>query len=138
MNTKSIHMFLFLDKTIEQVKILLTDDSGKIVKKTVKKSKKNILPSVSEVMKSRKISGIIVVLGPDSFSASRSKVAIVNTLSFALDIPAASLDRSEFSDEKSMVDAGIKKIKKEKSGKIIFPVYDREPNITLKMTMSNF
>lgn len=135
MNTKIIHMFLFLDKTIEQVKILLTDDAGKIIKRMVKKGKKDILPVVSSVIRQpadQKISGIIAVSGLDSFSVSRSKVAITNTLSFALDIPVVSLKRNEFFDEKNMIETGIKKIKKGKRGKIIFPVYDREPNITLK------
>jgi tRNA A37 threonylcarbamoyladenosine modification protein TsaB len=127
-------MFLFLDKTVEQVTVLLVDDTGRIIKRKVVKGKKDILPVISPVIKNQKISGIIAVAGPDSFSISRGKVAVANTFSFAWDIPAIGLERNEFRDEKNMVEKGIQKIKKEKPGRIIFPVYDREPNITLKMT----
>lgn len=125
-------MFLFLDKTIEQIKIVLSDSNGKIVKRKIIKGKKDILLVISSVVKNKKISGIIAVAGPDTFSISRGKAAVANTLSFAWDIPATSLRRDEFSDEKEMIKKGLRKIKKEKSGKIIMPVYDREPNITIK------
>ena len=125
-------MFLFLDKTIEQVAILLADDTGKIIKRKVAKGKKDILPVIDSVIKNRNISGIIAVAGPDSFSISRGKVAVANTLSFAWDIPAVGLERNEFTGEKNMVEKGLERIKKVKTGRIVFPVYDREPNITLK------
>lgn len=125
-------MFLFFDKTIEQVIVLLADSSGKIIRRKVVKGKKDVLSVIDSVIKNRKVSGIIAVAGPDSFSISRGKVAVANTFSFAWDIPATGLERNEFSGEKDMIKKGLEKIKKEKLGKIIFPVYDREPNITIK------
>jgi len=125
-------MFLFLDKTIEQVRILIVDDAGKIIKMVVKKGKKDILSVISSIIGKQRISGVITVAGPDSFSISRGKVSIANTISFAWGIPAVGLDRRDFSDEKNMIKAGIEKIKKDKSGKIVLPIYDRDPNITIK------
>jgi tRNA A37 threonylcarbamoyladenosine modification protein TsaB len=125
-------MFLFLDKTVEQIKILIVDGVGKIIKRKVAKGKKDILPAISEIIKNQKIFGIVAVAGPDSFSISRGKVSIANTLSFAWDIPVAGLGRSEFFGEKDMVKKGLELIKKTKAGRMIFPVYDREPNITVK------
>lgn len=132
MNTKIIHMFLFLDKTIEQVKVWISDGSGKIIKVKTVRGKKDILPVIDSVIGNKKISGIIVVSGPDSFSISRGKVSVANTLSFAWNLPVAALKREDFRGEKDMIKKGLEKIKKEKPGKIIFPVYDKEPNITIK------
>lgn len=125
-------MFLFLDKTIERVEIILIDETGKMVKNVMKKGVKNILPIIAGTIKNKEISGIIVIHGSDSFSISRSKVAIANTLSFVWDIPVIGLKRSDFCDEKSMIETGLKKIKRASHRNIILPIYDKEPNITTK------
>lgn len=76
--------------------------------------------------------GIIVVLGYDTFSVSRSNVAIANTLSFACEIPVVGVNRKEFKDKKELIKIGLKKLKKAKFNKFVLPIYDKKPNITIK------
>lgn len=101
--------------TIPNKKILVID---KLKNKGLKKIKNNFFD------------GIIAVNGPDSFSISRSNVAIANTLSFIWKLPVAGINRKEFKNKKELIAIGMKKLRKTKVGKFIKPIYNKEPNIT--------
>ncbi|TSA44762.1 hypothetical protein D4R52_03740 [bacterium] len=110
----------FLIDTIEQEKIILAiySRSKLIRKKTIKLARisERLLPEIAKFMKAAKISlrdldRVLVNPRAGAFSSTRTGVACANALAFALNIPIASWPDG-------------------KVGKIILPVYDREPNIT--------
>ena len=65
--------------------------------------------------------------GPASFSGVRSEMAIVNSLAMALKKPVVIIDEKEIDNLNSAGDV----IARKKPQKIVLPVYDREPNITI-------
>lgn len=83
-------------------------------------------------LKPQAISGIIVVSGPGSFTAVRGGAVVANTLGFALRIPVAGVRLEEFQNEKELLLQGVARIKKSRTGTLILPFYDKEPNITIQ------
>lgn len=78
------------------------------------------------------LKAIAVVSGPGTFTALRIGIATANTLAWALKIPVLAIKLSEFSEDDSLVKLVIKKAKNVRKGKIIEPLYGKEPNITNK------
>ena len=114
--------------------------AGKLIAKKEFKAKyrqsERLLPAIDLLLKKAKVklqdlAGIAVVRGPGPFTATRIGVTVANALSYALNIKIAGLRADEFNTVEAMIAMGWKKLKKEKAGKIVEPVYDREPNITI-------
>lgn len=81
----------------------------------------------------KKLNGVIVITGPGSFTSLRIGLASANTLGYVLNIPVIGISLKELKRENDlleMVKKGIKKLKKQKSFKIVLPYYGQEPNIT--------
>jgi hypothetical protein len=78
--------------------------------------------------------GMIVVAGPGSFSAIRSGVLVANLFSRLLHLPLYQV----MADEAGDLDAVRDRILSKKLTPVSYvaPVYDAEPNITLKVVQS--
>ncbi len=77
----------------------------------------------------KETTGVIVDVGPGSFTGLRIGLSVANTFAYSLDIPIAGV--SETDSLSSLVEAGLKILENKKgfTGSVI-PVYGREPNIT--------
>ncbi|MBL7053757.1 hypothetical protein ISS06_00955 [Patescibacteria group bacterium] len=111
----------------------------------------NILININKILeknniKIKSLQGIVVVNGPGSFSGIRVALAIANTLSWTLNIPAigvslppyphsshlgAQLPSNEIRQiNVDLFEKGIAKFLKTKPLKQVLPFYGKEPNIT--------
>lgn len=70
------------------------------------------------------IKGVVVYRGPGSFTAVRIGAVVANSLAAGLNIPVSYYQRDE------QIADGILRLKKQKIGSLVMPLYDREPNIT--------
>lgn len=97
------------------------------------KQSDKLLLEIDKLLKKdvKKLSHIVVVSGPGSFTSLRIGVVVGNTLAWALSLPLAEISLDEFNGD-NFVDIVNSKIKKAKKGFIAEPVYDRGPNITKK------
>jgi tRNA A37 threonylcarbamoyltransferase TsaD len=102
-------------------KYILTTDISK------DNQRDKLLSKISEIISPKDITGIIVFLGPGPFTGVRVGVSIANALSYALGVPVAGVKKIE--DKEEMLKMGIKIIKEEPQN-LVFPFYDKEPNIT--------
>lgn len=100
-------MKLFIDTHLNDIVILLVDNN-KIIKKeivsNVKKTSTMIMPTIVNVIGENKLSLIIVVNGPGSFTGVRLGVTIAKTLAHTLNIPiktVTSLEQMAVSLEES-------------------------------------
>jgi len=89
--------------------------------------KDKLLLKINEIISPKNIGGVIVYTGPGPFTGVRVAVSIANALSYALGVPVAGV--SKIDDKEKMLRIGLKNLK-EDNQKIVFPVYDKEPNIT--------
>lgn len=92
----------------------------------------NVLSYIDTLVTSNNISvkdlkGIVVALGPGGFTGLRIVCAVVNTLSYLNSIPTAG-DVIANLDTNEKLFASLVNLK---SGQVLVPVYDREPNITI-------
>jgi tRNA A37 threonylcarbamoyladenosine modification protein TsaB len=87
----------------------------------------NIFLKVSELIGPQDITGVIVYIGPGPFTGVRVAVSIANAIAFALSVPVAGVAKIDQKEE--ILKVGLQ-ILKEGGEKLVFPVYDREPNIT--------
>ena len=95
-----------------------------------------LLPAIDKLLKKQKIKkeqlrGIGIVVGPGGFTAIRIGVAVANVFGYALNLPLIEIKVGEFTDPASLVELVYGKIKTTPKAKLVMPVYDREPNITL-------
>ena len=82
-------MNLFIDTHLNDVAIILYDNLI-IAKEIIKEKKENsriIMPTIKKVIGDNKLSSIIVVNGPGSFTGVRLGVTIAKTLAYTLNIP---------------------------------------------------
>ena len=116
--------------------------------KTVKKPYKQselLLKTIKEFMEKNRLEmsalqNIFVVNGPGGFSATRIGVATANALGYALEIPVVGVSiQKEWQgllEKEKMVKVWQQAIeltlKEDFKGQIVLPVYDKEPNITMK------
>lgn len=131
-------MKLIIDTTNKEIiNLALADDECVLFSKNISakfEQEEKLLSSIEKLLlenklDQKKLSGIIVVVGPGGFSALRIGLAVANTLAFALDIPIVGLKKSEFNGLNSLLQQGISKLKNYQGKKIIEPYYDKEPNI---------
>jgi tRNA threonylcarbamoyl adenosine modification protein YeaZ len=116
--------------------------------KTVKKPYKQselLLKTIKEFLEKNRLEmsalqNIFVVNGPGGFSATRIGVATANALGYALEIPVVGIEiKKEWTalieKEKLMrvwLEAVALTEREDFKGQIVLPVYDKEPNITMK------
>ncbi|OGY45400.1 MAG: tRNA (adenosine(37)-N6)-threonylcarbamoyltransferase complex dimerization subunit type 1 TsaB [Candidatus Buchananbacteria bacterium RIFCSPHIGHO2_01_FULL_44_11] len=94
-----------------------------------------LLSAIEKILKtakttSQKLRGIIVALGPGPFTALRIGIVIANTLSYALQIPAAGVKLTGLETEDDFIQAGLAELKGKRGVSILTPFYGQPPNIT--------
>jgi len=82
-------------------------------------------------LKIKALKGIIVTVGPGSFTGIRIGLTLANTLGYLLKIPVVGLKTSEFKTPKQALNLGYKKLK---GPSFVKPFYGKEPNITFPKT----
>lgn len=102
----------------------------KISLKTIQGRAHGLLPAIMRLPKT-KIDGVCVVQGPGSFSAVRTGTLIANLLARLWKKPLVGVSVEEASDL-SVLSERLSK-KGVKSSAYVAPVYDAEPNITVKV-----
>ncbi|MFH1089286.1 MAG: hypothetical protein V1716_02580 [Candidatus Uhrbacteria bacterium] len=133
-------MFLFLAaQDIKRMSAGLLDSEGRLLSfQNFETSPELYLFTISEFLRDHlasleSLEGLVVVSGPGSFTSTRIMVTIANALSFAKDLPIVGVENSaRLSGEELIRDFGKDWVKK-LSKKFISPVYDRPPNITVKV-----
>jgi len=95
-----------------------------------------VLPTIDQILKKEKIKlsalrGIGVVTGPGGFTSVRVGVAVANGLGYGLSLPIIGIKADQFSNDKELVEKVFDGIKADSKRKLVEPVYDREPNITM-------
>jgi len=135
------NIILYINTTGEEKVYLALGNKGKLIAKKEFKAKyrqsERLIPAIDLLLKKNKVkmqdlSGIAVVNGPGPFTATRIGVTVANALAYALNIKIAGLRADEFNSVEAMIIKGWQGLKKAKIGGIIKPVYNREPNITIK------
>jgi tRNA A37 threonylcarbamoyladenosine modification protein TsaB len=99
--------------------------------KTVKGRAHKLMPLVMKLGGAKKIDGICVVQGPGSFSAVRTGTLVANLLARLWKKPLVGVSVSEAEDLSILVERLSKK--QISSSTYVAPVYDAEPNITVKV-----
>lgn len=132
-------LFLFIHTLLpNQILVGLFNNKGlidKVSHQSPNNSSKIILSSLDKLLKQNEIrfddlTGIAVVNGPGAFTSIRLGLAVVNTISFILKIPAISLRLDEFKTIDDLIKISRKKIAKNKKLQIILPYYGKDPHIT--------
>lgn len=89
-----------------------------------------LVPLLTSIVGERKPDGICVVAGPGSFSAVRSGVLAANLLARWWKVPLVGIDRGRAMDLKALAtDLSSGALA---PASYVAPVYDAEPNITVK------
>ena len=134
-------MILYINTSDEEKVALALGKAEKLIAKREFKAKyrqsEKLMPAIDLLLTKTKIKlsdleGVVVVNGPGPFTATRIGVTVANALAYGLNIKIAGLRADEFDNIEETVSGGWEKLSKTKKGKIIEPVYDREPNITIK------
>jgi hypothetical protein len=119
---------------LEKISLILSDGFA-FRKKVVRAHSDKILFFIDKLLQKNKIKiddikGVIAVSGPGSFTAVRLGVTVANTFGFALHVPVADMKLTEFKNDQELIKIGFQQLRKTKVGKIVFPFYGGEPNIT--------
>lgn len=78
---------------------------------------------------------ILIIPGPGGFSIVRTAVIFANTISFVTQIPVVKVEVRSAETKEAVFSRVISLLKNKKQAlRPILPIYDREPNITLKKT----
>jgi hypothetical protein len=123
--------------------VLLADQAGAIIDQRLvsghEKRSTKLLVAIDAMLKKQKIvkdklQGILVVSGPGGFSTTRSGVVIANTLAWACRVPLIGFELHPGDDFAALIIKNITKLKSKRSAKLHFvaPIYNAEPNITIK------
>jgi tRNA A37 threonylcarbamoyladenosine modification protein TsaB len=116
--------------------VWVVDQQGKIIafrqRLTVHHSSEKLLALVDRCLGSQKLpvfklTSVLVVRGPGTFTAVRTGLIVANTLGWLLRIPVQGIVSSDLLAR--YPDRFTMPISKSRNGKIIRPAYGREPNI---------
>ena len=131
-------MYFFLNNLKDhEIFMAFVDKKGTRSEIWLKKSDRhlNLLKIFDKLLKKNKITvnkitGLIVVNGPGSFSGIRTALSLINTISVMEKIPAIGIRLSENTTNQDLISLGIKKLSQKKRLGLVLPDYGREPNIT--------
>ena len=128
-------MYLIIENSKSDKTILALGEDNKIIKKIEKKrdfhKSENLLFLIDKLLKQAKtkigdLEGIIVILGPGSFTALRISCVIANTISYTEKTSLYGFKQDEY---KKLEDL-LKKVKTKKPKEYLEPFYGKPPNIT--------
>lgn len=130
-------MILFLDTSSKKVKILL------IFKENIFKSEFEAKEKLSKVIfleiekilkkacfKKENLKALAGFIGPGSFTGLRIGLAVLNGLSFALNVPLIEIKEKEIKDLKKLTKTILEKYKQKKFKEFLTPFYGQPPKIT--------
>ncbi len=123
-------MILFIDTTdYDEVTLAVVDKQVVYHKFGARDLSEKLLPEIKKFLNKQKLNftdlkKIAIVVGTGGFSRIRSAVSIGNAIAFSLKLQVISV-------QKIKVPSDLTKLSKFPSQKMIKPVYDRQPNITL-------
>ncbi len=124
-------MYLVINKGILPHSIILVKKE-KLISFLLKDERDNFLKIIAKIIKKYKIKikdfqGVIIISNSLSFTQSRKIITMTNIFGRFLNIPLSLVKINKIKTIKEAIKIGIKKLKK----KIILPIYDKEPNITI-------
>jgi len=101
------------------------------------KQAEKLLIEIQKLFKNQKLSinkitGIIVVRGPGSFTSLRIGMVVANTLAWSIKIPVVGIKLNEYDDLKNLAEISQLLMSKAKKNYLVEPWYCKEPNITTK------
>lgn len=128
-------MYLYIESLERGSAVFQLFDAKKIIKEKIAVvMPEELLNALARFLgtarKFRDLEAIFLHRGPGSFSAVRSGVLLGNTLAAVLFVPLVSLSGAVNRTELYKKSAAL--LKQKKSTKIAMPIYNREPNITIK------
>lgn len=133
-------MLILINTCLENRIILAVKKNNKIllqesrVIKQAEKIKTNIYNFFNKYkIKLQDIEGIIVCKGPGRFTSLRAGVSAANALAYALDVPIVGIKINDFESLEKAFYIFPKLIKKVKKRNLVFPFYDKKPNINIKI-----
>lgn len=135
MKLKNKKILLGINTAVADEATVFLFDGEKIKKEMIRETKDKLVILIDKIFKKNKkmaenIGGVAVVSGPGSFTAVRSGVVAANVLGNLFQVPVIGVECREFKNEKEFLKIGYEKMTKTKKGKIVLPVYGKEPNIT--------
>lgn len=128
-------MYLVINNFILPNSIELVNEKGATFSiLPLRKGGRGVLKMIDKIIKKnrikiKKIKGIIIITDHSSFTRTRIVVTIANLISFFSNIPLSLIAAENIKDKKmeKIIKIGKRKLKK----KMIFPVYNKQPNITI-------
>ncbi len=132
-------MYLYVN-TADNDRIILglADGHGRILElKKIRaryKQSEKLLLNIEKLVgkKLKRLKGIMVVKGPGSFTALRIGLTTANMLAWSLSVPVVGLELNGDLSDEELIAKAYRQIIKRKKFKPVWPVYGREPNITIK------
>lgn len=130
-------ILLVINTTVQDKIFVALARGDKFFKKNISTAKSDkLLSLIDKILKTGKVGsgelgGIIVAVGPGSFTAVRQGVVLANALGFFMKIPVVGVAGDKFFKDDDLLKIGYEKIKKVKVGELALPFYGREPNITM-------
>ncbi len=132
-------MYLYVNTAGNDKIILgLADGHGRLLElKKIRaryKQSEKLLLNIEKLVgkKLKRLKGIMVVKGPGTFTALRIGLTTANMLAWSLSIPIVGLDLNDALLDEELIARAYRQIIKRKKFKPVWPVYGREPNITIK------
>lgn len=118
--------------TADPITELYLIDDGKIIARkkwsAERQLARNLLGEIESVISKHdgwdRLSGLVVFVGPGSFTGLRIGITTMNALAYGLNAPIVG------AKESSWIDAGLTRLKNNENDKIVLPEYGSAPNIT--------
>lgn len=141
--------YLLIDTSSTIAQIALANENKIIVQKTwnsYRNLSEKLLVNIENLLlrkniKPSELDGVMVYLGPGTFTGLRIGIAIANAFSYALDIPIFGLKGGGFGKKKfeikelkpidlaKMLRRGLKEIKNRGKSRFVVPFYGKKPNV---------
>jgi len=134
-------MILIINSSELEGLLVALADQNKIVIKVVVKAKfaheEKLLNTIDKLLRLKKIkltklTGLIVVSGPGSFSALRIGLAVANTIAWQLNIPIVGISKELFGSVEELYKLGKKYLSRRSKFSLVLPFYNQAPNINIK------
>lgn len=124
-------MILFLDTTTDQYLLALCSSEGRFLRRKVLQRDERIgdrvFRAIAALLKGKRITMVVAIVGPGRFSGIRHGIAIANTLAFVWNIPIVGIEKKIGENMKGL----LRRALRQKTSSFLIPRYGQEPNITM-------
>jgi len=141
--------YLLIDTSSSKAQIALADENKIIVQKiwdSYQDLSDKLLPNIEKLLALKKIKpedlkGVIVYLGPGTFTGLRIGITVANAFVYSFSIPIVGVKGKSFGKEKfeiknlkpidlnELLKKGLREIREKKKSKFAVPFYGKKPNI---------